>query len=415
MPWQVIDTPGILDHALEERNTIEMQSVMALAHLQASILFLIDCSGECGYSVAQQVSLFKSIKALFVDKPLFVVATKTDVKKPADLDAEDKALLAEITAPSDVTFMQMSTYEQEGVVELRNAACDALLAKRLDNKMRSKTAREMVNMVHVAQPKVRDARQRPAMAPPAAFLAQKAQKAAAHKGQAEKPRTLLDEQVEAGGPGLYKYDHRREYIVEHEEWRNDVMPEFYKGVNVADWIDPEIEEKLAKLEAEEEVRLMAVEAERAARPAPLIDEATEASIAEMRRRRLIARQVSRVKRNHAGPQTPHGAILTARAKPRPLPRPQDDDEEPEDMDVDMSGRSRKRKRSVVAFEGAGKMHDSESYASTEAKMAIEKDIRRKQRRMQQQARAGESDRRHFNWKPKHLNSGKRGAGSTDRR
>src|SRR3984957_1297097 len=36
--WQVIDTPGILDHSLEERNTIEMQSITAMAHLRAAIL-----------------------------------------------------------------------------------------------------------------------------------------------------------------------------------------------------------------------------------------------------------------------------------------------------------------------------------------------------------------------------------------
>lgn len=44
--WQVIDTPGILDHPLEERNTIEMQSITAMAHLQAAILFFIDLSGR---------------------------------------------------------------------------------------------------------------------------------------------------------------------------------------------------------------------------------------------------------------------------------------------------------------------------------------------------------------------------------
>jgi len=38
--WQVIDTPGILDHPLEERNTIEMTAITALAHLPAAVLSL---------------------------------------------------------------------------------------------------------------------------------------------------------------------------------------------------------------------------------------------------------------------------------------------------------------------------------------------------------------------------------------
>ncbi|KAH8093188.1 hypothetical protein DFH11DRAFT_1887610, partial [Phellopilus nigrolimitatus] len=40
--WQVIDTPGILDHPLEDMNTIEMQSITALAHLKACVLYFID-------------------------------------------------------------------------------------------------------------------------------------------------------------------------------------------------------------------------------------------------------------------------------------------------------------------------------------------------------------------------------------
>lgn len=51
--WQVIDTPGILDHPLDERNTIEMQAITALAHLNAAILFLLDISETCGYTIDQ--------------------------------------------------------------------------------------------------------------------------------------------------------------------------------------------------------------------------------------------------------------------------------------------------------------------------------------------------------------------------
>ena len=45
--WHVIDTPGILDHPLEDRNVIEMQAVTALAHLPC-VIFLVDVSGTCG-------------------------------------------------------------------------------------------------------------------------------------------------------------------------------------------------------------------------------------------------------------------------------------------------------------------------------------------------------------------------------
>ena len=52
------------------------QSITALAHLRAAVLYIVDISEQCGYSIAQQAALFDSIKPLFANKPLLIVANK---------------------------------------------------------------------------------------------------------------------------------------------------------------------------------------------------------------------------------------------------------------------------------------------------------------------------------------------------
>ena len=47
--YQVIDTPGLLDREIEDRNRIEMQAVTALKHLANAMLFILDPSETCGY------------------------------------------------------------------------------------------------------------------------------------------------------------------------------------------------------------------------------------------------------------------------------------------------------------------------------------------------------------------------------
>ena len=66
MRWQVIDTPGILDHPLEEMNTIEMQSITAMAHLKACILYFMDLSEQCGYTIEAQVRVMPLPKVTFL-------------------------------------------------------------------------------------------------------------------------------------------------------------------------------------------------------------------------------------------------------------------------------------------------------------------------------------------------------------
>lgn len=64
----MIDTPGILDHPLEERNTIEMIAITALAHLRSAVIFVMDVSEQCGQLLDAQLQLFNNIKPLFANK-----------------------------------------------------------------------------------------------------------------------------------------------------------------------------------------------------------------------------------------------------------------------------------------------------------------------------------------------------------
>jgi len=154
--WQVIDTPGILDHPLEERNTIEMQAITALAHLRACILFITDPSEQCGHSLTEQMTLFENIRPLFANKPILLAANKTDIISISDLPPEKKKLYDDLIAGGEFVVREMSTLTGVGVSELRNEACDLLLAHRVEAKMSGKKVSNLMNRLHVAIPEPRD-------------------------------------------------------------------------------------------------------------------------------------------------------------------------------------------------------------------------------------------------------------------
>ena len=204
--WQVIDTPGVLDHPLEEMNTIEMQSITALAHLKSCVLYFMDLSEQCGYSVEAQCKLFHSIKPLFANKPTVLVINKVDVMRLDDLSPENRALVDEVINKEGVTCVQVSCYTEEGVMELKTKACDALLAHRVGNKVKGTKINSVLNRIHVAQPKIRDDISRAPFIPDAA-KARLEQKQAGVKRRLEK-----DIEVEEGGPGVYNINLKSESL-----------------------------------------------------------------------------------------------------------------------------------------------------------------------------------------------------------
>ena len=246
--FQAIDTPGILDRPTEEMNNIEMQSIYAIAHLRSCVLYFMDLSEQCGFTVEAQVKLFHSIKPLFANKSVMVVINKTDIIAPEDLDEERAKMLQSIKDTPGVEVMATSCQLEENVMEVRNQACEKLLASRIENKLKSQARiNNVLNKIHVSQPQARDDIKREPYIPDQ-FKQQK-------KYDPEDPeRRMLSRDIEAenGGAGVFNINLKDKYLLEDDDWKNDVMPEILDGKNVYDFLDPEIAAKLQALEEEEE-------------------------------------------------------------------------------------------------------------------------------------------------------------------
>ena len=109
------------------------------------MLYLVDISEQCGFSIQQQFDLFASIRPLFHNKPLVVgtqpaiehrtsvlppslllltshlrctagaAVNKVDQRSPSDLSSDERAALAKLEA-SGAAVKYMSTFTEEGTL-----------------------------------------------------------------------------------------------------------------------------------------------------------------------------------------------------------------------------------------------------------------------------------------------------------
>eukprot|EP00457_Paulinella_chromatophora_P002869 gb/GEZN01002874.1/.p1 GENE.gb/GEZN01002874.1/~~gb/GEZN01002874.1/.p1 ORF type:complete len:683 (-),score=97.71 gb/GEZN01002874.1/:288-2300(-) len=246
--FQVIDTPGILDHSLEARSTIEMQAITALAHLHSTVLFFLDVSENCGHTLEAQIGLYHNIKVLFANKPLILVANKIDLRPYDKVPAEDRALLETVAKERQTQVIPMSNQTKEGVSKVKAAACQAIMKVRLERKTKSPKIEEIMNRTQIQKPVKRDNKLRPRSIPDSVIVAKEQAALGVVK---PKRRTERDLEAEAGGPGVYAGDHRKYYILDNPEWKYDTVPEIIDGLNIADCVDLDIDKRLRELEEEE--------------------------------------------------------------------------------------------------------------------------------------------------------------------
>jgi nucleolar GTP-binding protein len=422
--WQVVDTPGILDHSLEERNTIEMQSITAMAHLRAAILYIMDVSEQCGYSIDEQVNLFNNIKALFVNKPLVLVANKVDIKRIEDLPPEKKRYFDEFRR-DHIPIVEMSTLNEQGVMNVRNEACEMLLAQRVEVKLKTAKAEGILNRLHVTQPNKRDNVERPAFIPPSVL---KARNVPSMEVNASAPKRKTERELELELGDDYIIDLRKTWDLKNDEEKYDVLPETYKGHNVADFIDPEIMAKLDEIEKEEEKLFEAgfyeaqmesdsEESKKLGKLAKRIRETRKLGILESRfnkphkRNPTINRPDRKVGRSRlektmeslgldmSEKDDAHYNKSVARSEShKPVKKQR------VDQDTGMVRSSSKMPRDKSGVRDASMASKVRSMSKVSQRKLLNKE-----------ARIGEADRSIIIKKPKHLFAGKRKAGKTDRR
>jgi len=210
LKWQVLDTPGILDHQLSERNAVEMQTITALAHLKSAVLFFIDLSESCGYSIGDQIQLYNNLTPL-LDSQLLIVFSKADLCNIEMLGGEAADRCDEVRRfIADKTYVEMSVVQDYNVDVVRNTICDMLLKERIE--MKQPYADSFMHRIKPTDP-------------------------AKGTNQIGTERSL-------GRSEHFGAPDNEVYVCEH---KYDTIPEFYNGKNVVDFIDAKIVDNLERV------------------------------------------------------------------------------------------------------------------------------------------------------------------------
>ena len=89
VPHQLVDTPGLLDRPMSDRNAIEMQAIAAIEHVGSLCIFLMDISESCGTSLDDQHNLLDEVKSLLPEIDIIVVVSKADLMEPLPVNWDE--------------------------------------------------------------------------------------------------------------------------------------------------------------------------------------------------------------------------------------------------------------------------------------------------------------------------------------
>ena len=138
---QVIDTPGLLDRPISERNSLELQAITALRYLGMVMIFLFDATEICGYSRNTQLNVFNEIAQLFNETPTIIVLNKIDLLTKEQLSE------ARRTIPSGYPIAEISALKCVGIDTLKDAihrTIDSLIPPENNSKSTIPPSRKVI-------------------------------------------------------------------------------------------------------------------------------------------------------------------------------------------------------------------------------------------------------------------------------
>merc|ERR1712227_108025 len=138
------------------------------------------------------------------------------------LTSDKEAVLAAVEADTGKEVMAMSTVTEDGVMEVKTKACEELLQDRVQHKFKSE---KMEKSLAEAEEEL----------------------------ETSVPRRKTEREIELEMGDDYIVDLQKNFDLPVDQ-KYDVIPETWQGHNIADFIDPDIMEKLEALEKEEEAR-----------------------------------------------------------------------------------------------------------------------------------------------------------------
>lgn len=133
--FQVMDTPGLLDRPVEDRNEMEKLTFASLAHLPTAVIFVIDPTGLSGEksTLIAQLNVRKYLKERFPKRPWLDVVSKGDL----EVSEEVREMLPEGYLPVSVkTGQNVETLR----IEIENMLFD--LEEMLEARAQAQAQRE---------------------------------------------------------------------------------------------------------------------------------------------------------------------------------------------------------------------------------------------------------------------------------